>query len=164
MYAIQDVAQLVDFIAQALEYVHQQGEIHRQVSLSKIILSASGRPRLAGPSPVIAMPVPPPECVRDGEQVELTAAVDSWGLGIVAYTLLVGKPPFMASEDTADPDMVCLSGQLPRSFAYTLCRSSSRSRPLAQTATRMPKTLSKRLKSLCCVTSCRLTDLPLATP
>ncbi|SPR00509.1 unnamed protein product (mitochondrion) [Plasmodiophora brassicae] len=101
-----DVAQLVDFIAQALEYVHQQGEIHRQVSLSKIILSASGRPRLAGPSPVIAMPVPPPECVRDGERVELTAAVDSWGLGIVAYTLLVGKPPFMASEDTADPDMI----------------------------------------------------------
>lgn len=35
---------------------------------------------------------------KDNERLHYTAAVDAWAVGVLAYELLVGRPPFEAAE------------------------------------------------------------------
>jgi len=98
--------------------------IHCQVSAHKVLLTSSnevlrcrkisseffsgGDPKLAAPNIGIhGLPVPPPEYIKGtSSQTALAPAVDSWGLGVLAFTLLVGRAPFTVGDDVVDLNLV----------------------------------------------------------
>ena len=43
---------------------------------------------------------------KDNERLHYTAAVDSWAVGVLAYELLVGRPPFEAPEREGVEDCI----------------------------------------------------------
>ncbi|HEV7715670.1 MAG TPA: serine/threonine-protein kinase, partial [Steroidobacteraceae bacterium] len=95
---------LID-IAQALEYAHEQGVIHRDLKPGNVLFDSRGRVRLADfgvaglpgeANPVIARPglspfTASPEQLRGDPP---SVADDIYGLGALAYELLSGYPPY----------------------------------------------------------------------
>ncbi len=102
---------LVREVGWALEYAHQSGVIHRDLSLENVLLErGSGRALLADfglaaprddaeGAPVFGTPgFLAPEVIR-GEGA--APASDLYALGVIAYTALTGSPPFSA-DTTAE--------------------------------------------------------------
>jgi len=111
--ALPTVVRIVSQIAEALDYAHERGIIHRDLKPSNILLDSSGNAYLADfgiaqireaasittGSHVIGTPsYVAPEMVRSGERV--TQAVDIYALGVVAYEMLTGEPPYVDDEPT----------------------------------------------------------------
>ncbi|GLC33124.1 hypothetical protein PLESTB_000367700 [Pleodorina starrii] len=78
---------------------------------------------------------------KDNERLHYTAAVDAWAVGVLAYELLVGRPPFEAPEREGVED--CIRRQTPRfpfglselarSFIATALQKDPEQRPTVQT-------------------------------
>ena len=97
---------VVEALAQALEYTHHRGILHRDLKPHNVIVTADGTPRLTDFLPVtpaeqsettatgffLGTPAyMAPEQFRDPKHV--SPATDVYGLGGILYTALTGQPP-----------------------------------------------------------------------
>ncbi|GAB4496652.1 MAG: hypothetical protein OHK0052_06890 [Anaerolineales bacterium] len=105
---------LIQQIAGALDYAHQQGILHRDVKPANLVRDAKGNAILTDFG--LARPHDAPALTRIGAtlgsmayiapeqaqgQLNLTGAVDQYALAVVAYELLVGEPPFNTGDSAS---------------------------------------------------------------
>lgn len=109
----ESAARLVFQIAQAVEYAHQQGFIHRDMKPSNILIDDRGVPHiidfglakrvkgdrdpgLTQHGAAVGTPSYMAPEQADGRGGDLSPATDVYGLGAILYELLTGRPPFRA--------------------------------------------------------------------
>jgi tetratricopeptide (TPR) repeat protein len=106
-------AELVETLARAMHYAHQQGVVHRDLKPANVLLTADGSPKISdfglaktmegGDSQtktgmILGTPsYMAPEQAR-GQSRQVGPATDVYALGAMLYDLLTGRPPFKAAE------------------------------------------------------------------
>jgi WD40 repeat protein len=106
-----DAARLVETLARAVHFAHEQGVVHRDLKPANILLTADGTPKIAdfglarcldldggstGTADVIGTPsfMAPEQAMGRGRAVG--AAADVYALGAILYQMLTGRPPLVA--------------------------------------------------------------------
>lgn len=106
--------ELLSQIAQALDYAHGKGVLHRDVKPANLLIDQKNKayladfglvqvatsPRLTQVGRVVGTPAyVSPEQAQDLPTIDGRA--DQYSLAVVVYELLVGRPPFQAEQSTA---------------------------------------------------------------
>jgi eukaryotic-like serine/threonine-protein kinase len=150
-FEIHRAAEVVAELAEALEYAHSQGVVHRDVKPANIRLDAQGvvyvmdfgiayRPDSG------EMPLPPgvilgtpayvaPEQAQGG-QTDVLPASDQYSLGAVFYELLSGQPPFCGPPSYVifhtihhdPPALHTITSRVPRALA-AICQKALAKKP-----------------------------------
>ncbi|HJQ18861.1 MAG TPA: serine/threonine-protein kinase [Gemmatimonadaceae bacterium] len=116
--AIEDVRRIVREVADALAYAHERGVVHRDIKPDNILLDANSNRamvtdfgiaravsdmdsgRLTATGMAIGTPAyMSPEQAAGDRQID--GRSDLYSLGVVAYQMLVGEPPFVANSTPA---------------------------------------------------------------
>jgi serine/threonine protein kinase len=106
---IRQRVEIIEKVARALHYAHQQGVVHRDVKPGNIMIDGSGEPQimdfglarntrdgqnLTMAGSVLGTPAYISPEQASGQSRNIEAASDIWGLGVILYEILTGKPPF----------------------------------------------------------------------
>jgi WD40 repeat protein len=107
-----EAAALMVKVAQAIEYAHSRGVIHRDLKPGNILLDRNGHPRvtdfglakklqsdsgLTGSGQIMGTPSYMPPVQAGGKRGEVGPAADVYALGATLYALVTGRPPFQAA-------------------------------------------------------------------
>ncbi|TWU56526.1 Serine/threonine-protein kinase PrkC [Rubripirellula tenax] len=110
---VRRAAQLVETIASAVGYAHDQGVIHRDLKPANVLLSRDGVPRvtdfglakqvgssrdLTATGQIMGTPSYMPPEQASGQTATVGPAADIYALGAILYALLTGRPPFQAAS------------------------------------------------------------------
>jgi serine/threonine-protein kinase len=102
-------ARLVETLARAIAYAHQQGLIHRDLKPANVVLTADGEPKITdfglakhlevemGLTPSGAVMGTPQYMAPEqaaGKTKEVGPLTDVYALGVILYELATGRPPF----------------------------------------------------------------------
>jgi hypothetical protein len=101
-------AHIVGQIAQALHYAHTQQVLHRQLTLSKLLIQQKSEHRAAPDLWLTGFMLYSPNQTTSGDPFYMapeqwtgsaTAATDQYSLAVIAYSLLTGDFPFQGTQE-----------------------------------------------------------------
>uniref|UniRef100_A0A8C5HAL1 Calcium/calmodulin-dependent protein kinase type 1D-like n=1 Tax=Gouania willdenowi TaxID=441366 RepID=A0A8C5HAL1_GOUWI len=112
-YTEMDASRLIRQVLDAVNYLHAMGIVHRDLKPenllyfsphdeSKIMISDFGLSKMEGTGGVMATACGTPGYVAPEvlAQKPYSKAVDCWSIGVIAYILLCGYPPFYDENDS----------------------------------------------------------------
>src|SRR5438094_4743875 len=108
--SIRRAVELIAKLARTVHYAHENGILHRDIKPGNVLLDKEGEPHLTDfglarlvetegtvtrTTEMLGTPSYMAPEQASGNNAELTAAADIYGLGAVLYQLLTGAPPFV---------------------------------------------------------------------
>ncbi len=116
-----DSARLIETLARAIHYAHQNGIVHRDLKPANVLLTADGIPKISDfglakllqgddgltqVGDILGTPsYMAPEQIR-GSSGGITPATDVYALGAILYEMLTGRPPFKGTTPLSTMEQV----------------------------------------------------------